>query len=177
MKCIIENVDKNTPSCYTCVEIQVGGDGMTPVEVIKDLISRSSMQQKEVAARMGWTEQAISNKFRRNSLSAEEYLNMLEILGYELRIVESDTSEEVFTRRKGVGERLKMMVNGVKYDTYKADAICHSDESEDIFYELYVDQEGRYFVAQYVNWEGGVNSISPIGEDDAKRIMEKLMDN
>lgn len=175
MKCIIENVDRNKPSCYTCVELQVGGDGMTPAEIVKDLISRSSMQQKEVAEKMGWTEQSISNKFRRNSLTAEEYLKMLEILGYELKIVERDTSEEVFTRRKGVGERLKMMVNGVKYDTYKADAICHSDESEDIFYELYVDQEGRYFVAQYVNWEGGVNSISPIGREDAERIREKLL--
>lgn len=175
MKCIIENVGRNKPSCYTCMELQVGGDGMTPAEIVKDLISRSSMQQKEVAEKMGWTEQAISNKFRRNSLTAEEYLQMLEILGYELKIVERDTSEEVFTRRKGVGERLKMMVKGVKYDTYKADAICHSDESEDIFYELYVDQEGRYFVAQYVNWEGGVNSISPIGKEDAERIREKLL--
>lgn len=174
MKCIIENVDRNTPSCYTCMELQVGGDGVTPAEVVKDLISRSSMQQKDVAEKMGWTEQAISNKFRRNSLSAEEYLKMLEILGYELKIVESETSEEVFTRRKGVGSRLKMMVNGIKYDTYKADALCHSDENEDIFYELYVDQEGRYFVAQYVNWDGGVNSISPIGAEDAKRLIEKF---
>lgn len=147
---------------------------MTPAEIVKDLINRSTMRQKEVAEKMGWTEQTISNKLRRNSLKAEEYLKMLEILGYELKIVERDTSEEVFTRRKGIGERLKMMVNGVKYDTYKADAICHSDENEDIFFELYVDQEGRYFVAQYVNWEGGINSISPIGEEDAKRIVTKF---
>ena len=59
MKCIIENVDKNKPSCYTCIELQVGGNGMTPAETVKDLISRSSMQQKEVAEKMGWTEQAI----------------------------------------------------------------------------------------------------------------------
>lgn len=175
MKCIVENVDRNKPSCYTCTELQVGGDGMTPAEIVKDLIGMSSMQQKEVAEKMGWTEQSISNKFRRNSLTAEEYLKIIEILGYELKLVERDTSEEVFTRRKGVGARLKMMVNGVKYDTYKADAICHSDESEDIFYELYVDQEGRYFVAQYVNWEGGVNSISPIGKEDAERMRDKLL--
>lgn len=173
MRCSIENIDKNKPSCYTCVEMQVGGEGMRAVDICKDFIERSSIQQKDVAEKMGWTPQGISNKFRRNSLSADEFIKLLEILGYELKIVEKDTSDEVFTRRKGVGARLRLMVNGVKYDTYKADAICHSDESEEMFYELYRDTEGRYFVAQYVKWDGGVSSISPIGEEDAAKLMQK----
>ena len=156
------------------MEIQVGGESMTTAEICKDLIARSPYQQKDVAEKMGWTQQSISNRFRRNTLSAEEFIKLLSILGYELKIVEVDTSEEVCTRRKGVGERLKLMVNGVKYDTYKSDAICHSDESEDIFYELYRDGEGRYFVANYVKWDGGVSSISPIGEEDAQKLMKRF---
>ena len=66
------------------------------------------------------------------------------------------------------------MVNGVKYDTYKSDAICHSDESKDVFCELYRDEQGRYFVATYVKWDGGVSSISPIGDEDANRLIEQL---
>ena len=147
---------------------------MTVAETVKDLISRSSLQQKDVAAKMGWTEQGICNRFRRNSLSAEEFVKIVGILGYEIKVVERGTSDEVFNRKKGVGARIKMMVNGVKYDTYKADAICHSDETEDVFYELYVDEEGRYFVATYVNWEGGVNSISPISAEDAQRMIRKF---
>ena len=77
-------------------------------------------------------------------------------------------------KRNIVHSSYEMMVNGVKYDTFKADAICHSDESEDMFCELYRDENGRYFVAQYVKWEGGVSSISPIGEEDAQRLIEKF---
>lgn len=174
MMCTVENIDTSKRSCYTCIEMQVGGDNMTPAQICKELIERSSLQQKEVAEKMGWTEQGICNRFRRNTLSAEDFIKILSILGYEMKIVEVDTNDEVYTRRKGVGERLKMMVNGVRYDTYKADAICHSDESEDIFYELYRDDEGRYFVAQYVKWDGGVSAISPIGEEDAHKLMKKL---
>ena len=148
---------------------------MTAAEICKGLIERSTLRQKDVADKMGWTQQSISNKFRRNTLSAEEFRKIIEILGFEIKIVVNETSEEIKTRRKGVGERLQLMVNGVKYDTYKADAICHSDESEDIFYELYQDIEGRYFVAQYVKWEGGVSSISPIGKKDAEKLMKKFI--
>lgn len=147
---------------------------MTPTEILKDLIDRSSMQQKDVAKRMGWSPQGISNRFRRGTFNTEEFVKMLGILGYEMKIVKADSSEEVCVRKRGVGKRLKMVVNGVRYDTYKSDAICHSDESQDIFYELYRDAEGRYYVANYVKWEGGVSSISPIGEDDAQRLMQKM---
>lgn len=175
MECIETNIDKNKQLCYASYEINVGGVDMTAAEICKGLIERSTLRQKDVADKMGWTQQSISNKFRRNTLSAEEFRKIIEILGFEIKIVVNETSEEIKTRRKGVGERLQLMVNGVKYDTYKADAICHSDESEDIFYELYQDIEGRYFVAQYVKWEGGVSSISPIEKKDAEKLMKKFI--
>lgn len=149
---------------------------MTPTDMCRQLIEKSDMQQKDVAQKMGWTQQSISNKFRRNSLSADEFVKMLGVLGYEIKLVESDTNEEICYKRKGIGDRLKMMVNGVKYDTFKADAICHTEQTDSIFDELYKDDEGRYFVAHYVMWEGGVSSISPIGEEDAKKFSEKYKD-
>lgn len=175
MECIETNIDKNKQLCYASYEINVGGVDMTAAEICKGLIERSTLRQKDVADKMGWTQQSISNKFRRNTLSAEEFRKIIEILGFEIKIVVNETSEEIKTRRKGVGERLQLMVNGVRYDTYKAGAICHSDESEEIFYELYQDIEGRYFVAQYVKWDGGVSSISPIGKEDAEKLMKKFI--
>lgn len=175
MECTEKNIDKNKLLCYASYEMNVGGTDMTAAEICKDLIERSTMQQKDVADKMGWTQQSISNKFRRNTLTAEEFRKIIEILGFDIKIVVNETSEEIKTRRKGVGERLQLMVNGVKYDTYKADAICHSDDSEEIFYELYQDIDGRYFVAQYVKWDGGVSSISPIGKEDAEKLMKKFI--
>lgn len=148
---------------------------MSATDICKELIGKSKLLQREVAEKMGWTEQSLSNRFRRKSLSADEFLKMLEILGYDIKIVEAESKDEVKIRRKGIGSTVKMMVGGVKYDTSKADAICHSDESKDMFYEVYRDDEGRYFIVNYVKWDGGVNTITPIGEDDAIRIIEETV--
>ena len=165
-----ENIDNSSRSCYTFVEVLTGGGGVTASEQCKKLIERSEMLQKTVAQAMGWTEAGLCNKFRRNSLSADEFMKILDILGYEMQIVSKDTQEEVKLRKTGIGPRLKMMVNGIKYDTYKADAICHTDAEKPSFDEVYRDDEGRYFVAHYVNWDGGISSISPIDKDDVKKL-------
>ena len=170
MKLSTENIDSSSRSCYTLVEVLTGGDEVTASEKCKKLIERSDMLQKDVAKAMGWTEASMCNKFRRNSLSAEEFMKIMDILGFEVQIISKDTQEEVRLRKTGVGPRLKMMVNGIKYDTFKSDAICHTDENQPCYDEVYRDEEGRYFVAHYVNWEGGTNSISPISEDDAQRL-------
>lgn len=170
----IENIDKNKSQCYTNLDFIKGGVELKVAEICKDFISRSDKQQKEIAQMMGWTPQLLCNKLRKNNLSAEEFISLLGKLGYEIKIVSTDNRDETTPMKRGVGKRLKMMVNGVKYDTYKADAICHSDETENYFLELYKDIEGRYFVAQYVMWEGGVSSITPISEEDAQVMMGKF---
>lgn len=170
----MKKFDKSFQSCYTCLTVKCGGDGMTPAEIIKDLLSKSEIQQNELGEKMGWSEVAISNRLKRDAFSAKSFIEMLDILGYRIEIVGKETGRIERERRKGVGERIKMMVGGIKYDTAKADAICHSDTGECCFYELYRDDSGRYFVAQYANWNGGVNSISPIGEDDALKMMKML---
>ena len=147
---------------------------MNTIDFLKKLIAKSGMKQKEVACGLGMTEQTLCNKFRRGSISSKEFVDIIEYLGYEVKVVEKNTEEEVETRKAGVGERLKMMVNNVKYDTFKASALCHTDETQETFDELYVDDEGRYFVAHYVKWEGGVSSISPISELAAKMMIERL---
>ena len=142
---------------------------MTIAEICKDLISRSPRQQQEVAVSMGMTPQGLSNKLRRNSLSAQQMMNLLDILGYEIKIVEKSGDDEVLPRTRGVGERIRMMVNGQRFDTYRADALGHTTEAPDgmMFDELYRTDDGQYFVAHYCRWPGGSNAISPIEKSDA----------
>ena len=146
---------------------------MNVAEMCKSLISQSKIRQKDIAEKMNKTSQSLSNKFNRNTLSAEEFVKIIKLLGYEIAIKNPSTGEEIHTYQQGVGKRIQMTVNGVKYDTFKANAICHSNENDVIFSELYQDRDGRFFVAQYANWKGGRCSISPIGEDDAKILIEK----
>jgi len=152
----------------------VGGFRMKIADVCRDLIQTSEMKQSEIARKMGWNPPNLSNRLRRNTLSADEFVLFLSAIGYEMKIVKKDSEDEYSARIRGVGPRLQMMVNGIKYDTYKSDAICHSDVENDMFIELYRDMEGRYFVATYVKWDGGVSSITPIGEADAQKLIEKF---
>lgn len=168
-----KNIDSFNQPCYTFIEIPTGDDCMTSAEIIKRLIQKSEKKNKEVSDEMRMSQSAFSNKFKRNSFSADEFIHIVSYLGYELKIVDKDTNDDIKIKNKGIGERVKMMIKGVIYDTEKSDAICHSDENEESFDELYQDNQGRYFVAHYVKWEGGVNSISPIGTDDAIKFIEK----
>lgn len=150
-----------------------GGILVKIADVCRDLIKASGLKQSEVARKMGWQPPNLSNRLRRNTLSADEFTKFLDALGYEMKIVEKDSGDEFEARNRGVGPRLQIMVNGVSYDTHKANAICHSETENDMFIELYRDSEGRYFVACYVLWEGGVSTITPIGEEDAAKLVEK----
>lgn len=159
--------------CYNAIDNTRGGLPMNISDICRDLIQTSDVKQSEIARRMGWNPPNLSNRLRRNTLSADEFVMFLEAIGYEMKIVKKDTEDEVVARKRGVGPRLQMMVNGVKYDTFKSDAICNSEKDNDMFIELYRDLEGRYFVAHYVMWNGGVSSITPIGEEDANKLIEK----
>lgn len=169
---ICGNIDKSKAICYTgCIE-EIGGISMTVAEIAKELIKKSDLQQAEVARLMGWTPQNLSGRLSRNSLSAEDFRTLLDVIGYKAIIVEKDNQEEIKTRKKGIAPRLRMMVNGVKYDTYKADALCHSEPIQDcMFHELYRTDEGKYFLAQVMLCDGAVDSITPIDEEAAKRLL------
>ena len=39
--------------------------------------------------------------------------------------------------------------------------------------ELYVDDEGRYFFAEYTNWEGVKDRITPVSARDAAVFIDK----
>lgn len=172
-----ENIDRNKRLLYNNCIITEGGNIMTASDMIKDLILRSGMLKKDVAEAMGWKyAQHLTNRLGRNTVSADEFLKIVDICGYAIKIEKKDDNQAVEVRPfvRGVGEHLKMMVDKVKYDTHNADAICHTDETKPTFIEVYKKLDGSYFVAQYVNWEGGKSSISPIGEEDALRLIDEI---
>ena len=175
---ICGNIDRSTQMCYNGCIIEVGGTIMTVAEIVKELIKTTDLQQAEVARLMGWTPQNLSNRLGRNTLYAEDFMKLLDVIGYKAVIVEKETEEEVKTRKRGIAPRLQMMVNGVKYDTYKADALCHTEPIQDcMFHELYQNEEGEYFLAQVMLCEGGVDSITPVTEEAAKKLMGLMKPN
>lgn len=109
--------------------------------------------------------------------------NMAYKLGYEVRLVELESGIEFESRRKGHGRRVRQVVNGVLYDTHKADMLCGdfyrdgiNEYIDGMAFELYVDCFGRFFVARYTDWENGSDSITTIGKEDAYKLYRKYGD-
>ena len=171
---ISENIDKSTQMCYTVDNIIYGGEGMTVADIVKGIIKKSDLQQAQVARLMDWTPQNLSNRLGRNTLYAEDFVKLLDVMGYKMLIVEKDTEEEVKTRQRGRAPRIQMMVNGVKYDTFKADALGCLSFAEDFYQELYKTDDGEYFVAQVAEFDGGVNSITPVTPEVAYELLYNM---
>lgn len=172
---INENIEETTQMLYNNPSIEIGGMTMSTIaETVKELIKMSDLQQAQIARKMGWTPQNLSNRLGRNTLYAEDLVRLLDVIGYKLIIAEKESDEEVTTRKRGKAPRIQMMVNGVKYDTYKADALGYLSFAENLYHELYKTSEGEYFLAQVAEFDGGVNSITPVTADVAYELLYNM---
>lgn len=165
------------------LEIEASENGVSAAEILKEAMEAKGFTQRKFAKAIGNSPQNFNQRLNKNSFSANEWVQMLRTLGYEVRIVELESGIEFETRRKGHGRRVKQVVNGVLYDTYKADAICNDfyldgeqEYKDGMAFELYVDSEGRFFIARYVEWENGTDSITTVGKEEAKRLYSKFGD-
>ena len=158
------------------LELGTVDNGKSMSEILKDALDAKGYSQREFAKKMGWTPQNFS-------FTAEEWRNMAYKLGYEVRLVELESGIEFESRRKGHGRRVRQVVNGVLYDTHKADMLCGdfyrdgiNEYIDGMAFELYVDCFGRFFVARYTDWENGSDSITTIGKEDAYKLYRKYGD-
>jgi len=149
-------------------------------EILKDALSAKNISQKKLAQMMGWTAQNFSQRLKKNSFTAEEWSGMMKMLGYEVKLIELERGIEFEARRKGHGRRVKQVINGVVYDTYKADALCNNfyqdginEYTSGMAFELYVDSFGRFFVARYAEWENGTDNITPTTKEHARKLYEE----
>lgn len=157
-----------------------GGDLMKANDVLAAALRTTRKTQAEAAARVGWMPQQLSARLVRNSMRADEFLNLLEGLGIEITLTVKETGEVVRTHIPGAGRRVKGMVDRIIYDTVASDALANNFYADGVneytdgkALELYIDKEGRYFFAEYTNWEGGKDRISPVSARDAAAFIEK----
>ena len=148
----------------------LAGDIVSVSEIIKQAMAEKGVQQKDVAAHMGWSPQNFANRLRNNTVDADEWVEIAKFIGYEIKMVGSDgvTMEE---KKKGIGQRVTQMVDGVIYDTDKAEAICHTNEFADSFFELYKRNDGSMFIVLYAKWMHGAGTIMPVEDSDAERFI------
>ena len=144
-------------------------------DVIRHLAKRENKKLKEIAQNIGQSSSNFSYKLKNNNLTAQDFIKALGYMGYSIYLAKND-KQVIPEIRKGIGDPLKGMVEGVMYDTVKSDAVCHTECIYGMHVELYRDAEGRFFVAEYAEWGNGKNNISPIAKKDAYRLYKAYGD-
>lgn len=157
-----------------------GGEKMTSKEVLAAALRDTGKTQAEAAAKIGWVPQQLSARLTRNSLRADELLDLLDGLGVELTLTVRETGKVIRSHIQGAGRRVKGMVDRVTYDTAASDALSNNFYADGVneytdgkALELYVDKEGRYFFAEYSSWEGVKDRITPVTAETAAAFIEK----
>lgn len=128
---------------------------MKAVDSLAVALRATNTTQAEAAARVGWVPQQLSSRITRNSLKADEFLEILEAIGVEVVFVDKSTGLAI--NLASPKRRVKKMVNRVIYNnvaaTYVADNFYADGENEygedGYATELFVDKEGRYFFVDY----------------------------
>ena len=131
---------------------------MTVSEIVEAYLKTEKMTKAELCRRMGWSTPNLSGRLSRNSFSAEDWRKVMEVMGYELRIVKPGASSGL---RLPAGPRVRKMEGKIIYDTATSEPLCNTrvDEDDLMFQELYRDQMGQ---------------VTPIGRADARTFYERF---
>lgn len=141
---------------------------------------KTGTTRADAAAKIGWSPQRLNNRLSRNTLSADDFFEIMDGIGVEITLAVRETQDVLKFNVKGAGRRVVGIVNGVKYDTAKADAVSNSfyADGENEYYdhmakELYIDADGNYFFAEYCDYENAKDRIIPIQASEAADFIEK----
>lgn len=136
--------------------------------IVEDALQTRGVLQKELAERIGQQPKTLSKKLSTNSMKAQELVDYVRELGYEIVLVDLSGQERLTVRRRGIGSRVRKMVDGIIYDTAKSDALCHTDVENGWYMELYRDAKARHFVVHYSFWDDVEPFITGCPIDEAR---------
>lgn len=154
---------------------------MNANRLLRAALEAVGSDQSKASEKMGWTKNKLYGLIHRDTLRANDFLAIMDAIGVDVILKDRETGKTISERITGLGPRVKQMVDFVKYDTANADAMAtsfyadgvnmYNDEGKAT--ELYLDADGRYFFAEYTNWEGGKNRISPTTPEIAAAFIQK----
>ena len=152
------------------------GDYETAMEVLQVAMKDRGKTQKCVAHEIGMNPQSFSRKLVHGGLSAKEFFAAVEAVGMTASFHDKTTGAEITERQPGIIPRVAKVVDKVRYDTYNADALCHTEEKDGWLMELYRDPAGRYFIVHWPVFEDVKPHISPYSEKLALQFQKRHKD-
>lgn len=143
---------------------------MTAHRLIRQACVQRSKTQGELASSIGVSPKVLSEQLISGRIPFGRFSQILAELGYEVKVEPLGGGVPVEPQMRGISKDIRQMVDGVVYDTRKADAVCHTSEQSGWYNELYQDQEGRYFVVRNSLWNRENSYIRPCLEKEAKAM-------
>ena len=144
---------------------------MKASDMIRSALVSAGKTQRELAEFMGWSPQNLSGRLKNDTLTFDELTKALSMAGYTVKMI-STAGMELPALGNSNSPRVVQMVDGVTYDTSKAESLCTSkaEHSDEFYIELFKDSSGAYFLAYYQLWDGGDNHISPVSKGASKKF-------
>ena len=150
---------------------------MKASDIVEDAICIRGVLHKDLAELTGKDYKYLSKKLSTNSMKAQEMVDIIQELGFEIKLVDRHREGQVVSiRHRGTGPRVKRMVGGITFDTSKSDALCHSDVEDGRYMELHRDQEGRFFIVHYSFWQKEDATITACSEEEARHLFSRYSD-
>lgn len=178
-----KNLDFSSVSMYDSEENNAsnGGVHLTAKDVVIAACRAVGCTQSEAAEKIGLNSALLYQRFIRNSLRADDLFRMLDAIGIDIQMTVRKNGRKVYVGNSSYGRRVRAMDDHVWYDTGRSDALANSFWSDGEHEygadgkasELYVDSEGRYFLAMYSNIEGEKDKVQGVTADVAAAYIEK----
>lgn len=102
---------------------------MKASDMVRSALASAGKTQRELAEFMGWSPQNLSGRLKNDTLTFDELTKALGFVGYEVKMTSTEGSE-ILRLGNSCSPRLTKMVNGVTFDTGKAESVCTNKESE-----------------------------------------------
>lgn len=177
-----ENVDFASVSMYHSKhrDTRNGGEEMTSRELMDAALVKTKTTQAGLARQMGWTPQNFNLRLNRNSIRADEFLAIMDALGVDVTFTMRESGEILKPHVRGHGRRLCGNCDKITFDTAAAEAISNSFYEDGVnefnadgeAAELYVDSEGRYFMAEY-HMDSSKDRLRTVQSSVAAAFVEK----
>ena len=175
-----KNLDKESVLLYNNRNDAIdGGVMMKSRDALDAALRATGKTQAEAATRVGWVPQQLNNRLQRNSLKADEFLEVLEGLGVEVVLMVKDTGKVISLATPK--RKVKKMVKGVIYNNAAATPVANSfyadgvnEYGEDGYAtELYVDKEERYFFVDYHKDDPKMDEVRVMPKSSVDDFVEK----
>ena len=148
---------------------------MKASDVIIDVLKKKNVTHKQAAEVMGMNPNEFGRTVSTDTFTAREFFDLMDYLRVTV-VASDDSGRDVTEHVHGILPRISMVVDHIRYDTEKADALFHVSPLEGWDVEFYRSFNDLYFAAVEIDIDPPRRVIIPVSKEHAERAIELYSD-